>query len=730
MKPKIKSWNTHLINDTTNYTARFPDNTEFFAQTGVSIKELVRTGRPSSRASKGWKSRQLLFAVHPKSTWTTKVDELHKWFDPHDPALGQFVIQDEDASNREWYVDADVEDEPLAEPGRDGVQIKLRVYDTLWKSVLQNSDIWTITASGQTHDLTLLGNRYVRPTFQFKATSLKTTGWQFKNYRCWRNPNSVGQAKRLQDITNDAWDTAALINYTTISNLVNHVGGYTSGALSLAIDTPVGGGLQVFSGMCYCARTGEQIKYTSISAGVMTIPSDGRGWGGTTAAALLDNDVLSFSHLAADGRDIRVFVNNVSVPRWLKGMNTTTTQVFVNLDWEPEIALNLGVAIAGSGAITEVTFTMVSTGALKELRKKEIKQFAFGSEIFIATDIDTANLKALGVTRAALGSSMASHAPLDNGYWVQHRIEISTGNPALTAPTQDESAAPLQDLDNTTNASPKFLIFYDKSGLRSGIWSPAVKKGIASYVYLGPHNTDADPATELGLTGAAYELNGGTRGDSYEIVAEFYDMAGITTVSMNGDKMRTSTDWSTKSALQKSTDGINWVQVWSEATPSAANAWEAWSHAAASLTTPNSHIRLYHQGSIKGIKGNLHSFELQTVTLVLNSTTIPQLVFASTEISNQYELACTITNNDTGDFIKIAGLIDLNETLEVDTETKTVTYLKDDSNCFPMLDVDIRGEWLPLDPAVVADNINTIQFDDTGTAGLTLTTKWYDRMAG
>ena len=45
--------------------------------------------------------------------------------------------------------------------------------------------------------------------------------------------------------------------------------------------------------------------------------------------------LVSGSKMQADGDDLRVWVNGIEVDRWLQDINNATTQVWVNLDWEP-----------------------------------------------------------------------------------------------------------------------------------------------------------------------------------------------------------------------------------------------------------------------------------------------------------------------------------------------------------------------------------------------------------
>jgi len=77
---------------------------------------------------------------------------------------------------------------------------------------------------------------------------------------------------------------------------VNNVGGYTAGATSIVVDN---GDYFRAKDLVRVQRTGEVLSVTSVSTNTLTVA---RSWGGTAAAALLDNDQLTIlSGAAAEG---------------------------------------------------------------------------------------------------------------------------------------------------------------------------------------------------------------------------------------------------------------------------------------------------------------------------------------------------------------------------------------------------------------------------------------------
>lgn len=729
--------NTGIYYDlNTDYLATiFPDNTSLFAQAGTNIREIGRTDRPPARANKELRSKTLTLKMLPKATaWHSKVDEIHTYFQPKSKTIGRLVCQDLENSNKEWYVDADVEDEPRAEPGKDGVQFRLRVYEPDWKTVALSTATWLIAGDTSTKDLTTLGNSPAYPVFDIQVTSPKTTGSQRKIYRAWRNPNSIGAAGEPLDIVNNAWDTASLINDTTVSNQVNHVGGYTSAALSIALDTAVGGGLNTNGGMAYCARTGEQIKYSSITAGNMIVPSDGRGWGGSTAAALLDNDVFTFSHMAKDGRDIRVRDNGSLISRWLDGMNTATTNIFVVPDFAPALEFSLRTAINGVDDITVINIKLDQLVLFTKLAAQEVRILGMGTgpnmEIFSYEAVDLQNMRVTGVKRAIIGSSKATHAIGDTIYYIPHIYEVDYCNSTMTAPTQDESRKPLLDMANSTNLQWKCNEFFDSTGLRAAQWLVGKKNGYTSHIYSKTQDDYADPAEEIGFAAIQLDQGGGLKPDTYEMSMMLYSMSGFSNVLASGKRKRTSTDFGTAVEMRNSQDGITWFRVFAITSPSSPNSWDAWTQASLAIATPRRYFDLHIRGSIKAVSGNAHYLELGTITLDRPSATIPQLAYSSTEQINAYEIDAVFTNSDSALDFSINTVIDYNETLRIDTENHQITYLRDGVPMNDAIKYDARGEILPIDPGLVTDKTNTYAFSDTGTTGLSIAISWHDRMAG
>lgn len=737
MKPEIYTWDGHEVNDGTNYYAWFDRSANsFFKQADGPSNELKRANNTPVIGNIDPQSKLMRIVIDPRGTFTSQIDILNQWFNTHDKTLKRLVIKDKDASDRQWYVMARPEGQPAAYFDT-GVVFTLRVPDPIWRTVTVNTSTWTITSTPATwlKDVTILGNRDSFPIFKVKPTSAKSGGFAEWIFRGYYNPiTDKSYSNTPFDITNDAWDTAALVADTTVSNQVNQGGGISAVATSIPIDTSVGGGLSATGGICYVDT--EQIKYSSIAAGVMTVATGGRGWGGTTAATHADNAVMRKSHMLANGNDIVVYdLNGTKVPRWLGGMNTSTTQVWIAANCGAGFTMTLDGAIASSGAVSSVQLELTNANKLalqKLIASGATFHFHIGSEIFSGTGGDLSELTITGTTRAVCGSSMAAHADGDAIHPLALAHYIAFGDVNAGAVVQDETNKPIIELDST-NINWKFNTFFDAANLRAGSFQREVKMGKASQVVGGSHGASADPATEIGLVGNVYNVGGAPRMDTYDLRATLYHPAGMTTITCNGDKYRYSVDFARVAGLYAGNNLVTGMaSVFNESTPSSAGSYTAWSKTGQSLGGTYNYIQWRCSGNVAGVASNQHLFEVQTIGgLVISSANILQLAFGSSAVGC-YEIGSEvtgtpgrITNNENAEYIDISFLGELNQELKIDCNAEETIYLKDNSRADRAVDYPVRDIMFRLIPGT--DKVNTLQWDDPNTVGMTIVIEWEDR---
>ena len=411
-----------------------------------------------------------------------------------------------------------------------------------------------------------------------------------------------------------------------------------------------------------------------------------------------DTATLTTAKMQADGDDLRVYVDGIEVDRWLQDMDTSTTQVWCNLDYEANLELTLDGDINNS--VTELNVNE-SIGILPSSGIIYI-----GTEVITYTAKNNQEKELSGLTRGAKGSSAATHSDDDDVFWIQHDIWIFYGNSALAAPTVDDNYKPAFLL-SSTNISWDYDNFGEDDGLRAASWRFSELEPSASFYGGNQGDDETDPWVEIGINA----LNG--YGRVYII-----NPCGLTNANFQNGEKRSSDDVASWSAqIEATEDGQSWIYQSAIADPSAEDTWQAWSGNQA--LTNKIGVGIYarsHSGQ------TVLWVEAADVTLTLNSSNTPTIVLGSEQ--GNYTLSCTITNNTTGDAIEINYEMDLNEELEVNTDEKTVLFLDENSNQFNALDLvgGSRKIWLPLD----AGN-NTLQLDDVGTGDLTITVTWWER---
>lgn len=407
---------------------------------------------------------------------------------------------------------------------------------------------------------------------------------------------------------------------------------------------------------------------------------------------------VSGGDMQADGDDLRVYVNGVEVDRWLDDINTNNTSVWVNLDWSGDIPLILN----GAHDISQTTFyidwdisNMPSEGII-----------LIDSELVTYTGKNNQEKKFTGCTRGAKGSTAATHTNGTTVYWVQHEIWLLYGNSALSAPDTDDNYKPMFELATSLNTTWDYDNFLEDDGLRTGSWIFALTSPISSYG--GDHGANADPWVEIGLEANGRRPSSGHWGRVY-----IYNPAGITNANFqNGEKYIDDelNEWGT-AKIESSPDGSNWGVEYIIPVPTTKETWQAWSDNTV-LTSGSKYVGFWMENMDEDAW-----LECADVTLTI---TDPFTHTIGSEIAN-YQLAFTLTNNTTGDAIKIDFPLLVDEELEIDTDEKTVVYLTENSNQFQALTLvgGARRDWLKLQPGN-----NTIQYDEIGLAAVYITANW------
>ncbi len=726
MNLTLFSYNGIAINDGTTYTSLFLPGSRFdlhaqavFSDRSENYPYLSGAVLPPHTLT--------INIINPSNTNISTTREAIKGiFNPTNFTPYQLIAKDSADSDRQWYVvgyPVSLVNDPKVTTDTSFL-VTLALADPIWRTVNLNSTNWTITATGQTQAVTPRGNVIALPKFAITPTSARTGQFAYSRWCRIYNQATNPLIDYPIDVTNGGISTSALINDTTVSNQINQVGGIDAVVTTIPIDTSVGGGLPAV-GFGYVGT--EQISWTGNSGTSLTGVT--RGIGGTTAATHADNAVIARSKMLANGADIRVQVDGTFANYWLDGINTATTKIWTVADWQAKLQGTLRTALPNNSTTTSVSFAVNSANLklLKTLKGAANNVFIIGSEAFTysPSNINLVTYAIAGCLRAQKNTSAAAHSVGDTIIPIEHDIWLIYGNSAATAYDTDDTVKPLLNLNSATNTSWTFSNFYDTRAARPASWIGQVLQSVGkqSLVYTGNQQAFANPSTELGLRMLDYQLSNIWKSETTQLAWTFYHPCGITTVSMAGSKYAWSLNstWPAIVGLQKSSNGLQWLTVWTEAIPASAQTWTAFTHNTQSLTTTYNWIRFAIQGTITALANNEADAQADTITLALDSTLTPSVTLGSE--TGIYYLAAQITNNLTGEYITVNFNMAINATLTVDCALKTVT-LSDGTNAIGALTTStVRNEWLSLTNGVA----NTLQFDDSGSTGLTIVVSFNDR---
>lgn len=721
---EIVSYNGHVLNDA-SFSAWFPAGQP--SMPGATPNYAARARTWQKLSSKEIQPATLSFHIECKGTIHSQWETLKAWFPVNDFTFRSLIVQDLADSNRQWYVEG-YAIQPIA-PAAEGAGeyvVTLAIDEPLWRTVTVASDAWAITASAQTKVLTVLGNHAARPILSIDINALKFFGYAYRLWKPWYNPLTIESAEPLE-VTNGGLNTTNLVTDTSKSNQINQGGGIDASTLSIPVDTAVGGGLPAGGGMCIVDT--EQILYTSISGGTMTVTAGGRGYGGTTAATHADNAVMKLSQLMANLQDLRVLMDGPEVDSWNSGVGSAT-KIWINAKYQPKIEMVLEGSISNVAAVPFTVYVEQTAANLAALRRLPAQFFfQIDNEVFVGGGANFSAYAFGAFARAQRGTAAAAHADGATIRWLEHDIWIVWGDAQATAQVTDDTRKPIINLSTSTNASWVYADFGSYDNLRTGSWKAFItlRLGTESYIYTATQGAYADPHSVMGVAAKVWMLNGLPKAENFKFGWQLYHPAGFTTVTVTGSKRRLSTDWPATMALLKSALGTApWSVVFNEATPATTPGWVALAtHSAVALGAGTwQYLQFYFANTVAGTSGNEIDMEIADATLVIESTRVPQVAFA-TAVESAYYLNATITVVETGDAISLVGPLKTGDTIVVDCDAETIRKNGGEAGIVIKWNT-VREGWLDL-PSPQQSATCTLRYDETGVADVDIVVAWEHR---
>jgi len=194
----VETWDSHNINDETNYRAGF-NPAEIWGLPTVSVQSVDRTGawpvfgtlqRPAVTFA-------IFIAIEDSTNVRALRAQLLRWFDPEDETPKKLVVTD-DGTLRSRYVYATcamMKPVPIGDLGaRDFFRIDLVIdQDVRWRAVTEVTDEWLITASGQTNVVNNTGEDDAYPVYTIKPTAVKGGDYAYRRWIAvtWKSTNSA-----------------------------------------------------------------------------------------------------------------------------------------------------------------------------------------------------------------------------------------------------------------------------------------------------------------------------------------------------------------------------------------------------------------------------------------------------------------------------------------------------------------------------------------------------------
>lgn len=529
--------------------------------------------------------------------------------------------------------------------------------DPTWIEVKEVVDLWSITADEETHSIVVGGNQIARPVFEI-VPGAPVGYYPYTRYIKNYNPIEVAQTDLL-DITNGGWDTATLV-----------------------------------------------------TAGKMR----------------------------ADGFDVRVFMDGAEIPRWFGGggMNSATTKIFIRGVWKPGQNVPLRTALPNTDTAAKIQWVIktvqtlvkkkkVVTTVLSKLPKSGIVRV--DNEEISYTNLNPVLCEADIVSREIRGTTIGAHSVGAATYWVEHDIKIIHGDGAAEEPIYDDTYKPIVNLTTSTNTSRVYAVFADSDNLQVGSFIRQViydGLGKLNRVYSSDKAAipESDPAVTMGMEIASYQVQGRAKPETATLAWQLYHPANITTVTVTGEKFKSfaTTTWPLAAELASSVNGVAWVREWNELAPASANTWTPLTNTAAeTIPAGRPYIRFCLNGSVNALNDNFARMEIDSATVVLNSSNVIQ-VGMSAEIAN-YQFLVTILNQRTGEQLFIDYPAEQGVPFIVDTDQMAVTYKG--MNAIRGISWDtVRTDWLKLEPGE-----NILQYFADPTAAIALTTRIHNRAA-
>lgn len=432
--------------------------------------------------------------------------------------------------------------------------------------------------------------------------------------------------------------------------------------------------------------------------------------------------LIAAGSMQSAGEDLRVFQGGNEVDRWLSGINTTDTHVYIRTSLPPAQTFALKTAIASTDTVTEIE--IINTSAARAI----MGGLSFAGRLIVDTTIGSTDTEEFTYTnktmtdtklaftinaRAARSTLAVAHAANDPVRFLPADFNLVYGNATVAAPTVDSTREPMPSA-TSRNSSFVYSKFSDLAGLRPNSWrqiakvvsSPTLSR---SGYYTSTNDAgDTDPASAMGVKALTFESGGVWRSDTVGLGWINYFPDGVASVSVTGEQYQNSASWPTLTLRAAGITQTGWVDLWAVAAQATTDysTWTAFTKATTDATIPanTTYLQLYQNGTILGTTDYAAKGGISAITVGL--TNYPHVMIRPG--TNASKVDVTITNDTTGESMRIVYPMLVSDTIIIDGDPDFPTAKHQGIIVNGAVQLSsIRSAWLKLRPGS-----NTLSFQN------------------
>lgn len=618
-----------------DYSASFPRE-QASLQISSQPSYIKRAGAVPVYAGKDYQPHTLNLEILMQHDYMTLFESLNTLFDTKDETPKQFICQDTEDSNKQYYVYATAQQVLGGHEGPMAV-VTLALDDPIWQSTTDESHTWTITSSTSTTDVTNNGNDDAYPTFEITPTSSPSTDFIYTVYTQVLPRSSNPWTARplcITGATDTTWDTAALVAAGKMQADGDDIRVYQDG---VATNFWVSG-----------------INTTDTKVWVVSDMPEARFM--TLKTAIGATDTVTEIELQYTKTNLEHISNMPSRGLLIldASIGSTDTEEF-GYSAKTITDTKLAFTIFGRSAR--------NTSAFDHAAASNVRHLPHGFRI-------------------VYGNATASAATVDD-----------TTKPLIDLTNSNNFSFVYSTFSDILGQRAGGWRAHD--GARGSVFA----RNSAVYTSTNDAG-DTDPATAMGFDVRTFQANGIWNPDTVQVqwVGAFPDY--VATVSASGEQNQTASSIPTfaLSYLVDGVEGRGNLWTVSAQATTDYGTWTTWSKASSDATLPPSAdaLRWMASGTILGTSELYVKEAITSITVGLLSA--PHVMIRS-EISSAVRVNCRITNATTGDFFDLDIPTEVNKTiyLDCDPDFPTVTHEGQIVNGAIKLS-SVRSEWLKLQP--------------------------------